>query len=164
MSDLKSDVLASPLESVETPLLAVAVPDGRGVPASLAALDQAAGGALARALATGDFKGKKDETSLLYPPGGRAQRVLLVGVGKGERTHHHGCDACGERSPGVAAKRARTLGATRFAFGGGGRERDATHGARGTRRGGRRGSGAGCLGLHRVQEHSGRSPDPRLRA
>ena len=53
MSDLKSDALASPLENVETPLLAVAVPEGRGVPASLAALDQAAGGVLARA--TGDF-------------------------------------------------------------------------------------------------------------
>ncbi|MGH8622247.1 MAG: M17 family peptidase N-terminal domain-containing protein [Burkholderiales bacterium] len=43
-------------------------------------MDRAAGGALARALASGDFKGKKDETLLLYRAG-PARRVLLVGVG-----------------------------------------------------------------------------------
>ncbi|HXQ27696.1 MAG TPA: leucyl aminopeptidase [Gemmatimonadales bacterium] len=112
MSSLTAEVLAAPLAAVETPLLAVAVPEGRTVPPSLTALDQATGGALGRALATGDFKGKRDETSLLYPATGRAQRALLVGVGKASEITR----ASLRRAAGVAAKRARTLGAARFAF------------------------------------------------
>jgi leucyl aminopeptidase len=108
---MKSTVAAKPLSQVETPLLAVAVPQGTNLPASLADLDRAAGGVLARALSAGDYKGKRDETLLLYG-GGKAQRILLVGVGKaGEITR-----STLRRAAAVGAKRARGLGATAFAF------------------------------------------------
>jgi leucyl aminopeptidase len=93
-----------------TPLLAVAVSQG-GMPPSLAALDQAAGGALARFYDSGDFSGKRDETTLLYP-GGHAPRIVLVGVGKGEEV---GVSAI-RRAAAVAAKRARVAGVASAAF------------------------------------------------
>ncbi|HTR22027.1 MAG TPA: leucyl aminopeptidase [Gemmatimonadales bacterium] len=98
---------------VETPLLAVAVATVNAeLPPSLAALDQAAGGALTRACKSGDCKGRRDETTLVYPAAGKAQRLLLVGVGKpGEVTRNSL-----RRAAAVAAKRARGLGAPRFAF------------------------------------------------
>lgn len=66
-------------EAIETPLLALIVPEG-GLPTTLRALDQRLGGALDRVIAAGDFKGKRDETVMLYPGSGPA-RVLLVGIG-----------------------------------------------------------------------------------
>jgi len=108
---MKSTVAATPLAQVETPLLAVAVSQGTSLPASLADLDRAAGGVLARALGAGDYKGKRDETLLVYG-GGKAQRILLVGVGKpGDVTR-----SALRRAAAVAAKRARAIGATAFAF------------------------------------------------
>jgi len=108
---MKSTVAATPLAQVETPLLAVAVSQGTSLPASLADLDRAAGGVLARALGAGDYKGKRDETLLIYG-GGKAQRILLVGVGKpGDVTR-----SVLRRAAAVAAKRARAIGATAFAF------------------------------------------------
>ncbi|MDB5367016.1 MAG: leucyl aminopeptidase, partial [Rhodospirillales bacterium] len=57
--------------------LADAVPSG---PA--AGLDRAAGGALRRAIAAADFKGKKDETlNLTTPAGLKLDRAVLVGLG-----------------------------------------------------------------------------------
>ena len=94
-----------------TPLLAVAVPQGNALPASLATLDSATGGALARLYAAGDFVGKRDEMAVLYPAG-PAGRILLVGVGT--------VDAGGRpdvrRAAAIAAKRARTLGVSSGAF------------------------------------------------
>ena len=108
---MKSSVAATPLAQVETPLLAIAVPQSTSLPASLADLDRAAGGVLARALGAGDYKGKRDETLLVYGSG-KAQRILLVGVGKaGEVTR-----SALRRAAAVGAKRARTIGATAFAF------------------------------------------------
>ncbi len=102
----------SPLET-ETPLLAVAVTTVAGeLPASLADIDKAAGGALARACASGDFKGRRDETTLVYPAGGKAQRILLVGMGKPADVTRNAL----RRAAAVAAKRARGLGAKQFAF------------------------------------------------
>jgi leucyl aminopeptidase len=66
-------------ESFQTPFLAVVVPEGRR-PSSLDALDAAAGGAIARGYQSGDFRGKRDETLLLYPATGPA-RLLLIGIG-----------------------------------------------------------------------------------
>src|SRR5205814_3726398 len=64
------------------------------------------------AVTSGDFKGKRDEALLLYPGGGEAQRILLVGLGKaGEVTR-----SSIRRAAAVAAKRARALGAKQFAF------------------------------------------------
>jgi len=104
--------LTAPLAQIETPLLAVALAQGGAVPPSLAEFDRAAGGIVARAMISGDFKGKRDETALLYPGGAKPLRLLLVGVGKpGEVTRNNV-----RRAAAVAAKRARALGATHFAF------------------------------------------------
>ena len=113
MSELTSTLVTAPLAQIDTPLLAVAVAQGGALPASLGELDRAAGGGLARAIASGDFKGKRDESLLLYPSGkAPPQRILLVGVGKsGEVTR-----SSIRRAAAVAAKRARALGATQLAF------------------------------------------------
>ena len=108
---MKSSVAAKPLAQIETPLLAVAVLQGTTLPASLADLDRAAGGVLARALGAGDYKGKRDETLLVYG-GGKALRILLVGVGKAAEVTR----SVLRRAAAVAAKRARGVGATAFAF------------------------------------------------
>ena len=103
-------VLSAVPAGFETPLLAVAVARG-ALPPSLAALDQAAGGALGRLFAAGDFSGKKDEVALIYPTG-TAARVLLVGLGKPEEASMAGI----RRAASAAAKRARSLGVPRGAF------------------------------------------------
>src|SRR5437667_12367996 len=77
MSKMTSGVASAPLSQVDTPLLAVALAQGSVVPASLADLDRAAGGVVARAITSGDFKGKRDETTLLYPGAAKSQRDLL---------------------------------------------------------------------------------------
>ena len=108
---MKSTIAAKPLAQVETPLLAIAVAQGTTLPASLADLDRAAGGVVARAFASGDYKGKRDEALLVYG-NGKAQRILLVGVGKaGEVTRN-----ALRRAAAVAAKRGRGIGASAFAF------------------------------------------------
>ena len=95
---------AAPAE-FKTPLLGVAVPQGAALPASLAPLDAATGGALARLYSAGDFTGKRDETAVLYPAG-PAGRVVLVGLGKPEA----GARPDVRRAAAVVTKRARTLG------------------------------------------------------
>src|SRR5438132_6571803 len=112
MSKMTSGVASAPLSQVDTPLLAVALAQGSAVPTSLAELDRAAGGVVARAITSGDFKGKRDETTLLYPGGAKPERVLLVGLGKpGEVTRN-----TIRRAAAVAGKRARAVGATQFTF------------------------------------------------
>ena len=107
---LETDVLSTAPSGFDTPLLAIAVARG-GLPASLATLDQATGGALGRLFAAGDFSGKKDETALLYPPGAAA-RVLLVGLGQAEEISRSSI----RRAAATAAKRARSVGVPRAAF------------------------------------------------
>src|SRR5207247_7178923 len=114
MSKVNGTVVSTPLAQVTTPLLALALPQGGTVPPSLVELDRAVGGVVGRAITSGDFKGKRDESALLYPGGGKAERVLLVGRGKpGEGTR-----SSIRRAAAVAAKRARSLGAgaQHFAF------------------------------------------------
>ena len=94
----------------QTPMLAIAVVRA-GLPASLAELDRLAGGALQRLASAGDFSGKRDETALIYPPGA-AERILLVGMGKGEEVSRSGI----RRAASIAAKRMRALGVTQGAF------------------------------------------------
>ena len=112
MSKLTYTIVTAPLASIETPLLAVALTEGTAVPASLAPLDQATGGVLGRAIASGDFSGKRDDTSLLYPAGGKAQRILLVGMGKVAEVTRNSV----RRAAAVAAKRGRALGAKQLSF------------------------------------------------
>jgi len=108
---MNSSVVTTPLASIETPLLAVIVPSGNALSPALADLDRATGGTLARALSTGDYKGKKDETALFYGTGS-VQRVLLVGVGKAAEVSRSSL----RRAAAVAGKRARAVGVPRFAI------------------------------------------------
>ncbi|HJS46651.1 MAG TPA: leucyl aminopeptidase [Gemmatimonadales bacterium] len=91
-------------EAIETPLLAVALAEG-ALPRSLGPLDDATGGALARPMAAKDFRGKKDESLLLHPPG-PARRILLLGLGPAKDLTPGRL----RRVAGAAAKRARVLG------------------------------------------------------
>src|SRR5882762_3834176 len=112
MPKMTSGVASTPLSQVDTPLLAVALAQGSAVPASLADLDRAAGGVVARVVTSGDFKGKRDETTLLYLSGAKPGRVLLVGLGKPGEVSRNTI----RRAAAVAAKRARALGAKQLAF------------------------------------------------
>jgi leucyl aminopeptidase len=112
------------LESVDAPLLAVAVPKlEKKLPPALAGLDARLAGLLGRLCASGDFGGGRDETSLVYLPENSGSRVLLVGVGKLEATPSTGA-AKGEvaartairRAAAVAARRAKSLGTGAVAF------------------------------------------------
>jgi leucyl aminopeptidase len=59
----------------------------------------------ARVVSDGDFSGKPGETALLYGQEGRAQRVLLVGLGERDLASPEK----GRRAAATAARRARTL-------------------------------------------------------
>src|SRR5947209_11597145 len=97
---IASAVATAALPQIDTPLLAIALAQGTDVPASLAALDKAAGGLVARALTSGDFQGKRDGTSLLYPPAGKPQRILPGGVGKARGVTRNAM----RRAPAVGAR------------------------------------------------------------
>src|SRR6266516_2447755 len=100
---MKTLISTYPLSNLETPLLVMVIAQGASAPIKE--------GSLERAIASGDYKGKRDETLLVYG-GGKAQRILLVGVGKpGDVTR-----SVLRRAAAVAAKRARGIGATAFAF------------------------------------------------
>src|SRR5687768_6759183 len=101
---LETQVIAAAPDAHATPFLIVLVPQGTE-PASLAALDKASGGAIARCYSAGDFTGKKDETALLYAEGKRP-RVLLVGVG----TPGEGSRTALRRGVAIGSRRARTTG------------------------------------------------------
>jgi leucyl aminopeptidase len=73
-------------------------------------LDKATRGAVAAVLAAGDFTGKAGETTLLYPRGVKAKRVLLVGLGRETDAQRHLPFAA------TAARRARDLGAVSLAL------------------------------------------------
>ena len=99
---MKTLVSSKPLTSIETPLLALIV--AQGSPSLIDA-------SLERPIASGDYKGKKDETLLVYG-GGKAQRILLVGVGKAAEVTRSSV----RRAAAIAAKRARSLGTKAFAL------------------------------------------------
>jgi leucyl aminopeptidase len=102
---MNSATLGRALAEVETPLLAILLPAGAALPASLEGLDRASGGVLKRAFASGDWKGKRDESLLLYTVSGPAQRVLLIGLGKADDVDRNAV----RRGAAVAAKRARAI-------------------------------------------------------
>jgi leucyl aminopeptidase len=103
---LLTKVVASSPAGFATPFLAIVVPQD-GMPESLEGLDAQADGAIRRLFTTGDFRGKRDETALLYP-GGPAARLLLVGAGKAGEVSR----AAIRRAAAIAAKRARQVGAS----------------------------------------------------
>ncbi len=75
------DPLRAPADLLALPLFELDPAHWR-LPPRIAALDRAAGGRIAQALAAGDFKGKRGETLLLHPGEGPAvKRLLLIGLG-----------------------------------------------------------------------------------
>lgn len=80
MMSLETAVTSADPAAYSTPLLVVVVPQG-GQPGSLAALDEATGGALGRLYGAAAFAGKRDQTAVLYPSGPQ-ERIVLSGAGK----------------------------------------------------------------------------------
>ena len=72
-------------ETLKTATLVVALGEGRKLGEAAKAVDDASGGAITTLLKRGDIAGKQGQTLLLHSlPGLKAERVLLVGSGKGE--------------------------------------------------------------------------------
>jgi leucyl aminopeptidase len=94
---MRTSISTQSRSALETPLLAVIVAQG--------ALEGMKDANLERAIATGDYKGKKDETLLVYGAG-KAERILLVGAGKGAEITRGAI----RRAAAIAAKRTRALG------------------------------------------------------
>jgi leucyl aminopeptidase len=110
---MNGTVVAAALETVEAPLLAVAVPkQGKALPAALAALDEKAGGSIGRLFASGEFTGARDEAVVVHTSGAAAARIVLVGMGKSEDLTR----ASLRRAAAVAARRAKSLGTGALAF------------------------------------------------
>jgi hypothetical protein len=72
-----------------------------------AAVDRATRGAIRSLLRSGDFTGRFLETAVLYPRGVRAQRVILIGLGRARDLDAGRV----RRAAALAARRARALGA-----------------------------------------------------
>ncbi len=72
-------------ETLKTATLVVTLGEGRKLGAAAKAVDEASGGAISTLLKRGDIAGKPGQTLLLHSlPGLKAERVLLLGSGKGE--------------------------------------------------------------------------------
>ena len=77
---MRTSVKIVPLEQVRADLLVIASGQLHDkVPDSLLGLDEAAGGALRRVVASGDFTGDRDQNTMVYPARG-PRRVLLLGL------------------------------------------------------------------------------------
>jgi leucyl aminopeptidase len=91
--------------ATDAALLAILLPAGTSLPNPLQQLDRSMGGAIGRAFSRADFRGARDELLYLDGAGSRAQRVLLVGLGKpDDRT------AATRRAASLAARQAVRLG------------------------------------------------------
>ena len=91
---LETTVVRAAPAGHQTPMLAIAVARGAAAGRRWRELDRAAGGALQRLAAAGDFAGKRDETALVYPTG-PAGRIMLVGMGKPDEVEPSGDPARG---------------------------------------------------------------------
>ncbi len=84
--DLKLNVEQGDIAGTAGPAVVVALYEGGEAPGGAAkAVDEATGGQIARALRSGDFKGRSEEVLVVYPehPGPRVpDRVVVVGLGK----------------------------------------------------------------------------------
>ncbi|MDY7040484.1 MAG: M17 family peptidase N-terminal domain-containing protein, partial [Chloroflexota bacterium] len=105
-------VKAGGIQAEDAPLIVVNLFEGVSEPGgATGAVDKALGGQIRALIAAGDFRGKRNETAVLYPAGAiPAQRVLLVGLGKEEKFDLDGV----RQAAGAATKKARDLGVTRF--------------------------------------------------
>ena len=106
------NVLAGSIDTVEDELIVVNLFEGVDKPGgATAVVDQALGGAIADAIAGGDFKGKKGEVAVFYTRSALpAPRVLLVGLGLQDK---FGLNTVREAAA-AAAKKARALGVKSF--------------------------------------------------
>jgi leucyl aminopeptidase len=96
----------------QTPLLVVPVLDGDAQDAAFQSLDAALGGQLSALVSRGDARGSFGTTALVFPAPAQAERVLLVGVGKGEELTPERL----RRAAGSAAKQAGKSRAASLAF------------------------------------------------
>jgi leucyl aminopeptidase len=108
---LKLSLSQNAPESLDTPLLVVALGADAALPAALGALDQATGGALGRSLSRRDFRGGRDEVGHVSGGATGVQRVLLVGTGKATDRA-----VALRRAASVAARQAAKLGVGSLAF------------------------------------------------
>ena len=106
-------IIASGAEpaTLDTPLLVVALSRNRSLPAPLAPLDEAVGGALGRSLARREFRGDRDELLHFTGSGKGPRRILLVGLGDASDPR-----AANRRAAGIAARQARKLGVQSLAW------------------------------------------------
>jgi len=100
---MKTQISSRPLAGIESPLVAIIVAQGAPAPLKDPGLE--------RAIASGDYQGKKDEALLVYGAG-KTERVLLVGIGKTSEITRGAV----RRAAAIAAKRARSLGTKTFAL------------------------------------------------
>jgi leucyl aminopeptidase len=99
-------------QSLDTPLLVVALGADDALPGALAELDSASlGGSLGRTLSRRDFRGARDETLHVGGAERGVQRVLLVGTGKGKARA-----AALRRAASVAARFANKVGIAELSF------------------------------------------------
>jgi leucyl aminopeptidase len=87
MAEFRVAAVRSAISDLATELLVIhGFEHDREPTGELAEIDALFNGAVSRVLASGDFKGKRDETLVLYSPGAdsKVRRLLLVGVGKRE--------------------------------------------------------------------------------
>ena len=97
----------------ETPLLVLPIFEGaESVGALAASLDEQLGGALARAFASGDVRGRAGDSVIAYrdDKGSGPRRVLLLGAGKREKLDAEQV----RRLVGRAVRAAEKLGVTRI--------------------------------------------------
>jgi leucyl aminopeptidase len=87
MAELRVSTVQAAAPEVATPLLVLPVYERDAKPGGMAAeVDARLKGSIERVLKSGDFRGRKDETLLLFPAQAdlKAERVLLLGIGKRE--------------------------------------------------------------------------------
>jgi leucyl aminopeptidase len=98
---------------LETPLLAVHLVEGGDLSGPIARLDERLAGRIGEVVRRGDFRGRADETLLLYPMPGElaAERLLLVGLGKSGELDAERV----RRATATAARQAQRLRVPRFA-------------------------------------------------
>jgi len=109
---VRTSVKIVPPEQVRADLLVIASGQLHDkVPDSLLGLDEAAGGALHRIVASGDFTGDRDQATVIYPTRG-PRRVLLLGLGN----HAHITRAAIRTAAAVGTRRAAGMGARTVAF------------------------------------------------
>ena len=122
--DVKADAVIVSLLDWET--------NDKPLTGAVGAVDDAMGGAIRELVASGDLKGKLNQTAVLYPRGAiQAERVIVVGIGKAQDLT---LDKV-RQAAGTAAKKARDLNSksiATIAIGSGGGKLDSQAAAQAT--------------------------------